>query len=174
MFSALPGSGLERGHPPTCVLPPYPTDELIKFVSITPRVDEGPAACPVCPTWFRGLLTPATLPHPCSTVAPELSPLHCTLTRQWVTDLGSNVTIFAVNRKGNFMAAATHHERGLGVTTAGDTLNEPEEPAHLQLSPRVFQVLLLSQPPSCILRAPLVSTEMSLEYPCPSCDVQLS
>lgn len=44
MFSALPGAGLEPVHPPRCVLTPRPTAELIKFVSITPRVGEGPAA----------------------------------------------------------------------------------------------------------------------------------
>lgn len=78
MFSALPGSGLEPGHSPRCVLPPHPTDELIKCVSITLCVDEEPAACPACPTWLGAFLTPSTLPHPGCAVAPGLSPLHCT------------------------------------------------------------------------------------------------
>ncbi|KFQ55044.1 Avidin, partial [Pelecanus crispus] len=46
----------------------------------------------------------ATLPVPslgCGTNS-ESPPLQCTLTGRWVNDLGSNMTIMAVNEKGDF------------------------------------------------------------------------
>lgn len=67
-------------------------------------------------------------PRLCCGTSAESASLHCTLTGQRVTDHGSNVTILAVNQKGNLTAATTHH-RGLDVTAAGDTLDDPEEPA---------------------------------------------
>ncbi|NXT59819.1 AVID protein, partial [Chaetops frenatus] len=37
----------------------------------------------------------------CGTSA-EFSPLQCNLTGQWKNDLGSNMTIYEVNKKGDF------------------------------------------------------------------------
>lgn len=73
MFSALPGASLEAGHTQMCSAS-LPTAELIKFVSIIPCVDERPAACPVCPTWLRGLFTPAPARHQCWVPSTALHP----------------------------------------------------------------------------------------------------
>ncbi|KFW93480.1 Avidin, partial [Phalacrocorax carbo] len=54
-------------------------------------------------------------------VAPSLSVRKCVLTGRWTNDLGSNMTIEAVNKEGNF--AGSYH------TAVTSTMNE------IQLSP---------------------------------------
>ncbi|KAF1555425.1 Avidin, partial [Eudyptes schlegeli] len=53
--------------------------------------------------------TPAALPVPglCCSTNTESPPLQCVLTGRWMNDLGSNMTIGAVNGEGNF--AGSYH-----------------------------------------------------------------